>query len=61
MQVGQAVSPTTGLLLLLALLSAADAINVLILHPLYSGSHERTLRMFGEQMVERGHSVTQIR
>ncbi|XP_043204055.1 UDP-glucuronosyltransferase 1A9-like [Amphibalanus amphitrite] len=45
----------------LLLLSPAAAINVLILHPVYAGSHELTLRVLGEQMVARGHNVTQIR
>ena len=45
----------------LLLLAPAAAINVLILHPVYAGSHELTLRVLGEQMVARGHSVTQIR
>ncbi|XP_037093340.1 UDP-glucuronosyltransferase 1A8-like [Pollicipes pollicipes] len=49
------------LCVLLVVLCSADAINVLILHPVYAGSHELTLRVLGEQMVERGHNVTQIR
>lgn len=58
-------------LYLLCLLSAAHAhrepqertegANVLILHPIYAGSHELTLRKFGEKLVERGHRVTQLR
>ena len=43
------------------LLTPAVGINVLILHPVYAGSHELTLRVLGEQMVARGHNVTQIR
>ena len=35
--------------------------NILILHPLYAGSHELTLRSIGNHLVkERGHNVTQI-
>ena len=49
------------LLCVLLLLAPAAAINVLILHPVYAGSHELTLRVLGEQMVARGHTVTQIR
>ena len=49
------------LLCVLLLLAPAAAINVLILHPVYAGSHELTLRVLGEQMVARGHIVTQIR
>ena len=49
------------LLFVLLLLAPAAAINVLILHPVYAGSHELTLRVLGEQMVARGHRVTQIR
>ena len=45
----------------LLLAAPAAAINVLILHPVYAGSHELTLRVLGEQMVARGHNVTQIR
>ncbi|CAL4090222.1 unnamed protein product, partial [Meganyctiphanes norvegica] len=35
--------------------------KVLILHPIYAGSHELTLRNLGESLVERGWSVTQVR
>lgn len=37
------------------------AFNILILHPVFAGSHEMTLRSLGEQLVSRGHSVTQVR
>ncbi|XP_063590547.1 uncharacterized protein LOC134767479 [Penaeus indicus] len=60
-----------GILCLACLLLAAHAqgqprertegANVLILHPIYAGSHELTLRKFGEKLVERGHRVTQLR
>lgn len=36
-------------------------IRVLILHPIYAGSHELTLRKFGEELMSRGHQVTQVR
>ncbi|KAK3866765.1 hypothetical protein Pcinc_027723 [Petrolisthes cinctipes] len=35
--------------------------NVLILHPIFSGSHERVVRGVGEVLAKRGHQVTQIR
>ncbi|XP_076055067.1 UDP-glucuronosyltransferase 1A9-like [Oratosquilla oratoria] len=35
--------------------------RILIMHPVYAGSHELILRQFGERMVSRGHQVTQIR
>ncbi|MPD05439.1 hypothetical protein E2C01_101183 [Portunus trituberculatus] len=38
-----------------------SAARVLILHPIYAGSHELTLRRFGEELVKRGHEVTQVR
>ena len=35
--------------------------NILILHPLYCGSHELTLRTIGKHLVkQRGHNVTQL-
>jgi hypothetical protein len=38
-----------------------DGANILILHPIYSGSHEHVLRTVGEHLVEnRGHNVTQV-
>ncbi len=39
-----------------------EASNILILHPIYSGSHEQVLRSVGEHLVEkRGHNVTQVK
>ncbi|XP_042212020.1 UDP-glucuronosyltransferase 1A9-like [Homarus americanus] len=38
-----------------------EGANILILHPIYAGSHELTLRRFGEDLVKRGHRITQIR
>ena len=39
----------------------ADGANILILHPIYSGSHEHVLRNVGEHLVQaRGHNVTQV-
>lgn len=35
--------------------------NILVLHPIFGGSHERAVRGVGEVLVERGHRVTQIR
>ena len=48
-------------LLLSALLQISQAANILILHPLYAGSHDLVLRLVGDRLVARGHSVTQIR
>ncbi|XP_068228919.1 UDP-glucuronosyltransferase 1A8-like isoform X1 [Palaemon carinicauda] len=39
----------------------SEGANILILHPIYAGSHELTLRRFGEELVKRGHKVTQVR
>ncbi|XP_037091663.1 UDP-glucuronosyltransferase 1A7-like [Pollicipes pollicipes] len=45
-----------------AALDAAGAPRLLILHPLYAGSHERVLRGLGERLVaEGGYHVTQLR
>ena len=38
-----------------------DRYNILIIHPVYSGSHHIVLRSFGDYLVSRGHSVTQIK
>ena len=38
-----------------------DAANVLILHPIYAGSHEVVVRGMGVELVKRGHKVTQLR
>ena len=39
----------------------SECANILILHPLYAGSHELTLRSIGNHLVkERGHNVTQL-
>lgn len=35
--------------------------RVLILHPIYAGSHEVVLRELGLELVRRGHFVTQLR
>ena len=35
--------------------------NILILHPLYAGSHDLVLRLVGDRLVSRGHTVTQVR
>lgn len=37
------------------------AANVLILHPIYAGSHEVVLRGLAVELVKRGHQVTQLR
>ena len=38
------------------------ASNILILHPIYSGSHEHVLRSVAEHLIKnRGHNVTQVK
>ena len=45
----------------LALFSTLDGANILVLHPIYSGSHEHVLRNVGEHLMKnRGHNVTQV-
>ena len=49
------------ILLFSVLILLTDGANILILHPVYSGSHEHVLRTVGEHLVEnRGHNVTQV-
>ena len=38
-----------------------DGSNILIIHPLYTGSHVVALQSFGDFMMSRGHNVTVIR
>ena len=48
-------------LLVLTLLHIVHSANILILHPVYSGSHEFLLRHLGEHLAnKRGHKVTQV-
>ena len=35
--------------------------RILILHPIYAGSHELGIRRIGEFLSKKGHSVTQLR
>ena len=49
------------LILLFVCFQKSESANILILHPLYAGSHELTLRSIGNHLVkERGHNVTQL-
>lgn len=49
------------ILLFSVLIILTDGANILILHPIYSGSHEHVLRTVGEHLVQnRGHNVTQV-
>jgi hypothetical protein len=41
--------------------SIAKGANILILHPIYSGSHDLVLRTIGEAPISRGHNIAQIR
>ncbi len=47
-------------LIFLSLLRICLGGNVLILHPIFAGSHVEVLRQFGEHLVQRGHKVTQV-
>ena len=49
------------LVILMVVDETLSGARVLILHPIYAGSHELTLRRFGEELVKRGHEVTQVR
>ena len=46
---------------LFCVLSGVEGANILILHPVYSGSHTIVLRQFGDYLVSRGHHVTQVK
>jgi len=48
-------------ILVAVLISLMRGANILILHPLYAGSHDLVLRLVGDRLVSRGHTVTQIR
>ena len=43
------------------ILWSVQAANILILHPLYVGSHTIVLQQFGDYLVSRGHHVTQVK
>ena len=60
--------PTALLLLLLATLGAGQQrpgpgsrLHVLVLHPLYAGSHVLTLQAVTAKLLGRGHAVTTVR
>ena len=42
------------------ILSICESANILILHPIYCGSHEFVLRNLGDYLIKKGHSVTQV-
>jgi len=46
---------------ILVILSISESANILILHPIYCGSHEFVLRNLGDYLIKKGHSVTQVR
>ena len=49
------------LICLFVFIQVTNCAKILILHPLYAGSHELTLRSIGNHLIkERGHSVTQV-
>ena len=49
------------LICLFVFIQVTKCAKILILHPLYAGSHELTLRSIGNHLIkERGHSVTQV-
>ena len=45
---------------ILVILSISESANILILHPIYCGSHEFVLRNLGDYLIKKGHSVTQV-
>ena len=47
-------------LLVLLFSAVSESANILMLHPIYCGSHEFVLRQMGDQLVSRGHEVTQV-
>ena len=47
-------------LLVLLFSAVSESANILILHPIYCGSHEFILRQMGDQLVSHGHEVTQV-
>ena len=49
------------LISLFVFIQVTKCAKILILHPLYAGSHELTLRSIGNHLIkERGHNVTQV-
>ena len=49
------------LVYLCSFLSITSSLNVLILHPIYSGSHVLTLQSLASHLLSQGESVTTIR
>ena len=47
-------------LLVLLFSAVSESANILMLHPIYCGSHEFVLRQMGDQLVSHGHEVTQV-
>ena len=48
------------LILLCVTTRLSESANILMLHPIYCGSHEFILRQMGDHLVARGHEVTQV-
>ena len=46
--------------IILCLWPMVQAANILVLHPVYCGSHEFVLRSLGDHLISKGHSVTQV-
>ena len=38
----------------------SESAKILVLHPIYCGSHEFVLRSLGDHLVSRGHQVSQV-
>ena len=55
-----AMSPSWSILLICVLVTFTKCENILLLHPIYCGSHEFVLRTLGDHLVSRGHTVTQV-
>ena len=54
-------SPAMLLLLTAVLLPTCSSLHVLVLHPMYAGSHVITLHSVATQLLNRGHRVTTLK
>ena len=51
----------TFILLTAVLLPTCSSLHVLVLHPMYAGSHVITLHSVATQLLTRGHRVTTVK
>jgi len=49
------------LVLLVLFLADCECLNILVLHPLYAGSHVLTLHTLSKELINKGHKITTIR